>query len=147
MKKLLVASTALMMISGYAQAHNAGCGLGTEIIGNSDSVMMQAFAATTNGSSGNQTFGITSGTSGCAKPANFVSNDLHEFVAGNMDSLAQDMAQGKGESMETLAELMKVSAQDKPAFFASMQRNFNQIFTNETVTSAQVIDNMVAVLG
>src|SRR6186713_935077 len=42
----------------------AGCGLGSMIF-EPDSGFTQVFAATTNGTSGNQTFGITSGTSNC----------------------------------------------------------------------------------
>ena len=44
----------------------AGCGLGYVLFGHNDnSPIMQVLAATTNGISGNQTFGMTTGTSGC----------------------------------------------------------------------------------
>src|SRR6266545_2071443 len=42
----------------------AGCGLGSMLIGSKPGIV-QIFAATTNGSFGTQTFGITSGTSNC----------------------------------------------------------------------------------
>ena len=144
MKKLLViaTATALMTTASFANA-NTGCGLGNQVITNQDSVLMQVFAATTNGTSGNQTFGITSGTSGCAKPAKFVSNDrANEFVAGNMDALALDISNGQGEALDTLATLLNVS---NPETFASvLQKNFNKIYTSEDVSSANVIDNIVA---
>ena len=144
MKKLLfiATATALMTTASFANA-NTGCGLGNQVITNQDSVLMQVFAATTNGTSGNQTFGITSGTSGCAKPAKFVSNDrANEFVAGNMDALALDISNGQGEALDTLATLLNVS---NPETFASvLQKNFNKIYTSEDVSSANVIDNIVA---
>ena len=143
----LALATSLLAVSGLASASNIGCGLGTQVIGETDSVLMQALAVTTNGTSGNQTFGITSGTLGCAKPATFVSNELNLFVGENMDMVAQDMSQGQGEALDTLAELMGVGTTDKEAFFATLQRNFDQIFTSEALTSAQMIDNMMAVLG
>jgi hypothetical protein len=144
MRKLLsiVATTALLTTTSFAGA-NTGCGLGNQVISNQDSVLMQVFAATTNGTSGNQTFGITSGTSGCAKPAKFVSNDkANEFVAGNMDTLALDISNGQGEALTTLATLLNVS---NPETFASvLQTNFDKIYTSSNVSSADVIDNIVA---
>ncbi len=144
MKKLLfiATATALMTTASFANA-NTGCGLGNSVIKNQDSVLMQVFAATTNGTSGNQTFGITSGTSGCAKPAKFVSNDkANEFVAGNMDTLALNISNGQGEALNTLATLLHVS---NPETFASvLQKNFNKIYTSEKVSSANVIDNIIA---
>ena len=137
-----IATTTLLTTASFAGA-NTGCGLGDQVITNQDSVVMQVFAATTNGTSGNQTFGITSGTSGCAKPAKFVSNDrANEFVAGNMDVLALDISNGQGEALSTLATLLNVS---NPETFASvLQANFDKVYTSSDVTSANVIDNIVA---
>jgi hypothetical protein len=147
MKKTLfiAAATVLMTTASFANA-NTGCGLGNQVITNQDSVLMQLFAVTTNGTSGNQTFGITSGTSGCAKPAKFVSNDrANEFVAGNMDLLALDISNGQGEALTTLttlATLLNVSNTD--VFASTLQENFDKIYTSSNVTSANVIDNIVA---
>jgi len=143
MKKILtlIAATTLTITTTFAGA-NTGCGLGNQVITNQDSVLMQVFAVTTNGTSGNQTFGITSGTSGCAKPAKFVSNDkANEFVAGNMDVLALDISNGQGEALTTLATLLNVSNTD--TFAAVLQANFDKIYTSEKVSSADVIDNIV----
>jgi len=144
MKKalLIVATTALLTSASFAN-ENTGCGLGNQVISNQDSVLMQVFAATTNGTSGNQTFGITSGTSGCTKPAKFVSNDkANEFVAENMDALALDISNGQGEALETLATLLHVS--NKDTFTSTLQANFDKIYTSSNVTSADVIDNIVS---
>jgi len=144
MKKLLLvaSATALLTTASFANP-NTGCGLGNQIITNQDSVAMQVFAVTTNGTSGNQTFGITSGTSGCAKPAKFVSNDkANEFVAGNMDALALDISNGQGEALETLAVLLNVSNKDH--FASVLQTNFDKIYTSSKVSSADVIDNIVS---
>jgi hypothetical protein len=131
----------------YADRGNVGCGLGTTIMaGKMDSTLMQVFAVTTNGTSGNQTFGITSGTLECSQPSSFVNNErLIEFVASNMDSLAVDMAAGSGESLDTLAELMGVSDSSRDGFYAKLQQNFNNIFTSSAVQSGEVIDNIIKV--
>ncbi|RUM68224.1 MAG: hypothetical protein DSZ07_06910 [Sulfurovum sp.] len=144
MRKLLfiATATALMTTASFASG-NVGCGLGNSVISNQDSVLMQVFAVTTNGTSGNQTFGITSGTSGCAKPAKFVSNDkANEFVAGNMDMLALDISNGGGEALSTLATLLNVSNRD--VFASTLQANFDKIYTSSNVSSADVIDNIVS---
>lgn len=139
---LIAAATTILTTASFAGA-NTGCGLGNEVIKNQDSVVMQVFAATTNGTSGNQTFGITSGTSGCAKPAKFVSNDrANEFVAGNMDLLALDISNGQGEALSTLATLLNISNPD--TFASILQANFDNIYTSSSVNSADVIDNIIA---
>jgi len=144
MKKILTLSATVSLIATTAFANpNTGCGLGSQIIKNQDSVLMQIFAATTNGTSGNQTFGITSGSSGCAKPAKFVSNErTNEFVAGNMELLALDISSGHGESLKTLATLLKVD--DVDAFSKKLQNNFNKIYTSQNISSAELIDNIIA---
>jgi len=90
--------------------------------------------------SANQTFGISSGTSGCKK-VRFVMNDrAQEFVASNMDSLAKDMSKGQGESLSTLAELLKIK--DKSAFYVALQSNYNSIYANSQVEMADVLDSV-----
>ncbi len=59
-----------------------------------------------------------------------------------METLAQDMATGSGESLVTLAELMEVPAEKRGAFYASLQSNFTKIYTSSDVQSAEVIDNI-----
>ena len=111
------------------------------VIKNQNSTVLQALAATTNATSGNQTFGITSGTSNCNKPSNFVSNDkLNQFVNENMDELAMDISAGKGETLNTVAALMNI--ENKEDFASKLQANFSDIYTSEKVTSAEVIDNI-----
>ena len=152
MKKLFVAVVVLSLVLmggavAFAAESNVGCGLGDLILGDPDSVVLQSFEATTNGTSGNQTFGVTSGTSNCKKPSKLVSNErLQEFVTQNMDSIASDIASGQGESLDTVAELMGVPAAERAAFGATVQASFTKIYTSGDVTSAQVIDNIAAVI-
>ncbi|MGZ7153809.1 DUF3015 family protein, partial [Streptococcus pyogenes] len=65
MKKLL-ASALLLTASSVTLAGPAGCGLGsTYVFPDANQWWQHVLAATTNGTSGNQTFGMTSGTLGC----------------------------------------------------------------------------------
>ena len=141
MKKIISLIAAIGLTTAVYANENTGCGLGSMIIKDQSTSVLQALAATTNGTSGNQTFGITSGTSNCNKPSDFVSNDkLNKFVEENMDELALDISAGHGETLETVAKLMNV--ENNEAFSAKLQSNFTSIYSNENVTSAAVIDSI-----
>ena len=141
MKKIISLIAAIGLTTAVYANENTGCGLGSLIIKDQSTSVLQALAATTNGTSGNQTFGITSGTSNCNKPSDFVSNDkLNKFVEENMDELALDISAGHGETLSTVAKLMNV--ENTPEFSAKLQANFSNIYTSENVTSATVIDSI-----
>jgi hypothetical protein len=141
-----IAATLLAVpaFSGQAQ-NNTGCGLGTLLWEGKadDSVISQSLQATTNGTFGNQTFGITSGTLGCEQPANIIKNDRSlAFTADNMDLLARDIASGQGETLNTLAELMNFPTADRPGLYATLQANFDQIFVTGEETAGVVLDRI-----
>ncbi|WP_373001130.1 DUF3015 family protein [Sulfurimonas sp.] len=143
MKKILVSAVAVLALTTSAMAgvnSQTGCGLGSMIIKDDSSAIMLALQATTNGTSGNQTFGITSGTSGCSKTKFVMNERAQEFVASNMDILAKEIAVGHGESIDTLAELLQV--EDTASFSASLQSNYNSIYTSKSVKMADVLDNI-----
>ena len=148
MKKVLLTSMVLFfMASGIAFAaaprDNCGCGLGTILFEGKSGLVQQVLAATTNGSFGTQTFGISSGTLECNKPSKFASNEqLNNFVASNMDNLAKDAAMGHGEYVDTLAELMDVQASKRVEFSQMLQANFSNIFTDGSVSHMDVIENI-----
>ena len=140
MKKLLV-SVALsgMVLSGaFAAANsNTGCGLGSYLI-DKQGILWNVLQATTNATSFNQTFGITSGTLGCKSGKVAMDSRTQEFVAANMDALSQEIAQGKGEHLDTLVELLEVS--DKDAFKLALQENYNKLYSSANAQSADVLD-------
>jgi len=142
MKKILVSAIATVALSTAVMAANSqtGCGLGGQVIKNPNSAVLFALQATTNGTSGNQTFGITSGTSGCKKTKLVMNERAEEFVASNMDTLAKEISVGHGESIDTLAELLNI--EDTAAFSASLQANYNSIYTSEKVEMNDVLDNI-----
>lgn len=143
MKKFLVSIAAVVALSSSAMAgvnSQTGCGLGSLIIKDDSTAIMLALQATTNGTFGNQTFGITSGTLNCKKTQFVMNERAEEFVASNMDQLAKEIAVGHGESVDTLAELLKIS--DKATFSASLQANYNSIYASQNATMADVLDNI-----
>ncbi len=139
---------AIVSIPSFAvDKGNTGCGLGYVIFKDQpDSVIFDSLAVTTNGTSANQTFGITSGTLECKRPENLVKNDkLFRFVSENMDSVAADIASGNGEYLETVAELLNIPDEKRDKFYSRLQDNFDKIFYSENVQSAYVIDKIVKI--
>ena len=146
MKKVLVSLAAVVALSSAVSANvnnQTGCGLGAIIIKDDSTAVMLALQATTNGTFGNQTFGITSGTLGCKKTRFVMNERAEEFVASNMDTLAKEIAMGQGESIDTLAELMGI--QDKEAFATALQANYNKIYADKNVEMADVLDTISTV--
>ena len=101
-------------------------------------------AATTNGTFGNQTFGMTFGTLGCdtSKPV----TSMAMFMANNFDKIARDVSRGQGENLEALAVILGVDAQDREHFAALLQQNFATIFPSEEVASSQATDAVVGLM-
>ncbi|ULA62737.1 MAG: Orotate phosphoribosyltransferase (Modular protein) [Nitrospira sp.] len=129
---LAVVGIFMAMQGGLAMAANPdtgpGCGLGKlawQNYPNQKTIGVQTMEATTNGSFGTQTFGISSGTSGCTNDGKFWTQEkVNVFAALNFDNLAQDMAQGQGEHLASLATLMGIPAAQQPAFFAMTQEKY-----------------------
>jgi hypothetical protein len=143
MKKIITAISILSAAAFAGGNPNTGCGLGSMLIPNQDTVATQVLAATTNGTFGNQTFGITSGSLNCTKPYKLVMNEkAQKFASQNMDEIAIEAAAGEGESLDTLLSLMDV--EDKEAAKAKIKANFSKIYANENVTSADVLDSIAA---
>ena len=120
-----------------------GCGLGSMVFAGQEGKVFKVLGATTNGTSGNQTFGITFGTLGCDGTGPITSSDkLAMFIDGNMDNLARDMAKGEGETLSTLAAVWGIEEADKSEFNAVVQENFSEVFKSENVTSDEVLVNL-----
>ncbi|HWA78436.1 MAG TPA: DUF3015 family protein [Polyangiaceae bacterium] len=128
--------------SGGGKYGPAGCGLGS-IIFSPDSGFTQIFAATTNGSSGNQTFGITSGTSNCDGGGGG-SQSAKAFVQTNRAALAKDIARGRGETISALSTL--AACQNSSVVGSRLQKKFRTIFSSAKATDEQVSDSVVEVL-
>jgi hypothetical protein len=144
---MLVAGGALA--AGQARA-NCGCGLGTLLWADraDGSILSQTMQVSTNGFLGSQTFGITSGTLGCEQPENIGADDqLFAYVRDNLDGLAQNMAFGEGEHLDTLAELMAVPGGQRTFFAGKLQASFGEIFVTGTESPELVLDRIRMIAG
>ena len=137
LKKVLLLSVAVLlgMQAGLAMAANPdtgpGCGLGKlawSDFPHQKSIGPQVLMATTNGTFGTTTFGISSGTSGCTSDGKvWADQKTTMFAQLNFENLTQEMAQGQGEHLASLATLMGVPAEHQAAFFAMTQERYTSL--------------------
>ena len=142
MKKIL---TAVVLCAGLGLATSAhavdstgGCGLGSMAWRGQSGIIPQSLAITTNNTFANNTFGITSGTSGCDPNGRITGGTgrmVLAFLEDNMEQFAMDAAAGKGETIETLAGILDV---DSEKLGKNIQQNFAYIFPNDNVEVAEV---------
>src|SRR5712691_6771008 len=150
MKKILivVVLSAVPAISLAQNTNIGGCGWGAKLFDGQSGVLPQVLAVTTNGTSGNQTFGITTGTSGCTQNGAVRSTwKTAMFIDGNKERLAQDMSIGNGETLDSLAHLIGVRDQDRAMFNRATQENLSSIFPSESASTEQIVAGLKKVLA
>lgn len=142
MNRMLVAAFALIVAPAVASADNiGGCGWGSKLFHGQKGIAPQVLAVTTNGTSGNQTFGISSGTSGCTQDGAVSSNwKTAAYIDGNMNRLARDISRGEGESLASLAQIVGVKQGDSVHFASVLKSSFSQLFPSSDTTSAEVTE-------
>jgi Protein of unknown function (DUF3015) len=155
-RKVIMLSVAVLfgMQTGLAMAANPdtgpGCGLGKLMWANykgQKEIAPQVMMATTNGI-GSNTFAISSGTSGCTNDGKVMAEyKTTVFVSLNFENLSQEMAQGQGEHLASLASLMDVPVENQAAFFAMTQERYTSLVkTGEAspVAMVQAINDAIA---
>ncbi|MES3036591.1 MAG: DUF3015 family protein [Bdellovibrionota bacterium] len=141
MNKIIIALTILVSsVAAQAQSNNfgeAGCGLGSIVMGKNDN---QIIAATLN-ATGMQSFGITSGTSNCTDSGAVNSAQaVPVYIEVNKLALAKDAARGQGETLAGLAQLMGCDAK---AFGTALKSNYNSIFVDTGMQPAAIQTQIV----
>jgi len=157
LRKLFVLLGAVAVVSqaGLAMAANPdtgpGCGLGKLAWAdykNQKNIAPQVMMATTNGTFGSGTFGISSGTSGCTNDGQVMADQrTNMFAAMNFDNLSQEMAQGKGEHLASLATLMGIPAEQHAAFFALTQERYTAMVEAGETSSVALVKALNDAVG
>lgn len=151
MKKLIltsVAAVSLAMVTTTAGAvDSTGCGLGSMIWRGQQGPAPQLLAVTTNGTFGNQTFGITTGTMGCDPNGRITGGTgrmLLTFLENNMEQYAFDASRGQGETLHAVAGILGVPVEKVAAV---SQENFNTLFPDENTEVITVASNLMNLLS
>ena len=131
MKKVLVCcGLALAFMASEAKADSVGCGLGAIVWKGQSGIVPQTLAVTTNGTFYSQTFGITTGTSGCRQ---------NDTISGGTGKLVFSFLEN-----DTIASIVGTSS-EKVGLIA--RANFGELFANSETDAASVATKMVNLLG
>ena len=107
----------------------------------------QVFAATTNGTLGNQTFGMTFGTLNCEGGNLFTTaENMDRFMLTNKVAAADSIARGEGEVITTLASIMNCSGSEAQ-LGSALQSEFKVIFPKHDVSANEITDQILTVVG
>ncbi|CAE6894969.1 MULTISPECIES: DUF3015 domain-containing protein [Pseudomonas] len=140
-KGLVFGLLSMASVGAFADAAGGnGCGWGNMLFEGQRGMAPHFLATTTNGTSGNATFGMTSGTNGCDTSGALGYNGRSMLAMnGMLDSIAEDMAVGEGEALDAYATLLGVEAKDRAHFAKVTHDNFGSIFSQADATSEQVL--------
>jgi hypothetical protein len=148
---LTACSLLVLQAAGVGAAGNPdngpGCGLGKLAwmdYGSQKQIAPQVMMATTNGTFGSQTFGISSGTSGCTNDGVIIKNKHLNMASRAFDSLAEEMAQGRGEHLASLATLLGVPEEAQPEFFALVQEKYTILVGSNYTTAVTMLQALQA---
>jgi len=140
MSKLLIAitviATAYSFSASAAGYGTAGCGLGSMVFKDQKGAV-QIFAATTNGTFGNQTFGITTGTSNCNDGKNLIG----AYINTNYDAIKTAAARGQGEALTGLAKVYNCGSHE---LSQALKTNYQEVFKSQDAQETKAhIDNVI----
>lgn len=148
MKKILLFAIVLGSLNVAAKAKfsrpygYAGCGLGSVVMGKDGG---QLLAATTNGSTYNQLFGITFGTLNCVDgPGVEVAGNLDKFIVANRAHFEVDVVKGNGETLSAVSQILGCEKNEQ--FSSTLKSNYGKIFSQPSLKVNEISDNVINVI-
>lgn len=139
--KKWIAGMALMGAFANAQAVAPGgpnCGWGNMLFSGQSGIVPHFLALTTNGTSGNATFGMTSGTNGCSTSGTLTYGGK-EMINAMLGEFGEDVARGQGDALTAISVALGIAPEDRAHFAALTHDNFEALFPHADVTADEVI--------
>ncbi len=149
MKKLLIASTfAIASSASFAVAPGGpNCGWGNMLFAGQSGMVPHFIASITNGTSGNNTFGMTFGTNGCSTDGTLTYGGKSMVNLGAiLDEFSEDVARGEGEALTAVAVSMGVAEEGRALFKTTLHNNFEALFPSAEVNAEQVVQSILALM-
>ena len=138
--KRIIAGLVLLSASSITMAEAPGgpdCGWGNLLFEGQSGLGAHFIASITNGTSGNNTFGMTTGTNGCSTSGTLTYGGK-SLIGSIMGEFTEDVARGEGDALDAVAVAYGIEKEDRTAFSQLLHANFNTIFPNENVTAVEV---------
>jgi hypothetical protein len=146
MKKILagivLAAASTSVFADAAGGNNCGWG---NMLFEGQSGPVHFLATTTNGTSGNATFGMTSGTNGCSIDGKLTYGGK-SMLASIMTEFSEDVAAGNGEALNAVAVMMGVAPADRQIFAQVTHENFSVLFPTADVTADKVMASLETIM-
>lgn len=96
----------------------------------------------------NQGFGISYETFGCTNDEKLWAEEKATMFAGiDLENLSQDMAQGGGEHLASLATLMGVPAEHQAEFFAMTQEQYTSLIQSGQASPVALVKALHEAMG
>jgi len=147
---VLVCFSATAALSAMNPDTGPGCGVGKVAWADyrhQKNILPQSLMATTNVAFSN-TIGITFGISGCTNDGKFMAEQKATMFAEiNFENLSQEMAQGQGEHLASLATLMGVPAERQAEFFAMTQEKYTTLIQSGDASPAAMVKALNAAMA
>ena len=147
--KKVIAGLVLISASSVANAGAAGgdggCGWGNALFKGQSGTATHVLAGITNVTTGNNTFGMTTGTNGCSTTGT-LSYGGESVVSAIMDEFSEDVARGEGDAVNTVAVVYGVETQDRDTFAKVMHENFTTLFPSENTTAEELMASIEEVM-
>ena len=149
MKKLLIGAV-LLGSTSIAMAEAPGgpdCGWGNMLFEGQSGLGPHFLASWTNGTSGNATFGMTSGTNGCSADGTLTYGGKSMVNVGQiMDEFSEDVARGEGEALTAVAVSFGIAEEDRAVFKTTLHNNFDSLFPSADVNAESVMNSIVELM-
>ena len=149
MKKVLIASAFLAASSASFAVAPGGpnCGWGNMLFSGQSGLPAHLVASITNGTSGNASFGMTSGTNGCSANGTLTYGGKSMVNLGQiMDEFSEDVAMGDGEALTAVAVSMGIAVEDRALFKQTLHSNFDSLFPAANVDAEAVMGSIVSLM-
>jgi len=146
--KRIIGSLVLLSASSAAMAVVPGgpdCGWGNMLFDGQSGLGPHIIASTTNGTSGNASFGMTTGTNGCSADGTLTYGGK-SLMGSIMGEFTEDVARGEGDALDAVAVIYGIAPTDRQIFAQMTHENFNVIFPSEKVTAKEVMDSLNALM-
>ncbi len=147
--KKVIAGLVLISASSVANAGAAGgdggCGWGNALFKGQSGTATHVLAGITNAITGNNTFGMTTGTNGCTTTGT-LGYGGQSVVSSIMDEFSEDVARGEGDALDTVSVVYGVDAKDRDVFAKVMHENFTTLFPSEDVTADEVMASIEEIM-
>jgi len=149
MKKAITLAFAIASSSSVFAVAPGGpdCGWGNMLFEGQSGLPAHISATLVDGTSGNATFGMTSGTNGCSTDGVLTYGGTPLFGLNHLlDEFSQDVAIGEGEALTAVTINAGIAKEDRTAFKALLNENFDQLFPTADVNAEQVYNNIIELM-